>query len=105
MDKNEQAAAIILELGGPARDLFREFTHQDYVNGGVIAGQQVGPVTFIIASLAQTFAPLSEEVRLQALNELMTLHRRPGERIDELQSRFRVLRHRAQSQGAGLAMS
>ena len=75
------------------------------MNGGVIAGQQVGPVTFIIASLAQTFAPLGEEVRLQALNELMTFHRRPGERIDELQSRFRVLRHRAQSQGAGLAMS
>ena len=35
----------------------------------------------------------------------MTRHRLPHARIDELQSRFRVLRHRAQTQGAGMAMS
>ena len=105
MDETEQAAAIVLELQGPVRDLFREMTHVDFTQGGLIAGQQAGPVTFIIAQLAQTFAPLGEEVRLQALQDLMTFHRLPNERIDELQTRFRILRHRAQNQGAGLAMS
>ena len=45
MDETEQAASIILELQGPARELFREFTHNDYTNGGIIGGVQVGPVT------------------------------------------------------------
>ena len=52
LDETEQAAAIILELQGPARELFREFSHHDYTNGGIIGGVQVGPVTFIMATLA-----------------------------------------------------
>ncbi len=66
LDESEQAAAIVQELQGSLRDLFRSMTHADYIDGCIIDGQQVDPVTFIIARLHQTFATVGEGVRLQA---------------------------------------
>ena len=67
MHPAQQASAIIFELGGAARELARNMSYQDLTQGGVISGQQCDAVTFLTNHLAQQFAPLGEEDRLQAL--------------------------------------
>ena len=42
------------------------------------------------------FAPLVEEIRVEAIMDLMTFRKQPGENIDTLLTRFKSLRHRAQ---------
>ena len=64
MDTARQTAAIILQLQGPARDLVRNLTYEQQTRGGVVGGQQVDPVTFLLCHLAQNLAPLGEESRL-----------------------------------------
>jgi hypothetical protein len=105
MDGAQQTAAIILQLGGAARDLARNLTYQEITQGGMIGGQQVDPVTFLLTHLATSFAPLGEEARLAAISELMQFHRQPGEQIDGMLSRFMTLRHRAAQGGAGMIVS
>ena len=105
MDAAQQTAAIILQLGGAARELARGMSYQDITQGGMINGQPVDPVTFLLTHLAQQFAPLGEEARLRAISELMQFHRNPGEQIDSMLSRFMTLRFRAGQGGQGMAMS
>ena len=105
MDEAQQAAAIVQQLQGSARELARNMTFTDITTGGLVNGVQTGPVTFLLSHLAQHFAPLGEESRLTALSELMNFHRIGGESIDALQARFRTLRFRAQQGGQGLTMS
>ena len=105
MDSGQQAAAIIMQLGGAARELVRDLSYQEITNGGVINGVALDPVTYLTTQLATHFAPLGEEVRLSAMSELMSFHRQTHETIDTLLSRFLTLRHRAQQQGAGLVMT
>ena len=105
MDAAQQTAAIILQLGGAARELARSTSYQDITQGGMINGQPVDPVTFLLTQLAQQFAPLGEEARLRAISELMQFHRNPNEQIDSMLSRFMTLRYRAAQGGQGMAMS
>ena len=77
MDPARQCAAIITQLGGAAKALARNMTYQDMTQGGVIAGQQQDPVTFLLTHLAQNFAPLGEESRLRYVSDLMNFDRKP----------------------------
>ena len=78
MDPAQQTAAIILQLGGAARELARGMSYDQMTQGGLVAGQQTDAVTYLLANLAQNFAPLGEEQRLNAMSELMTFNRTHG---------------------------
>jgi hypothetical protein len=101
----QQCAAIIQRLGGAARELARTLTPAEVFAGGDINGQQVDPVTYLLHGLTVRFAPLDDEGRLRAANELLTFSRRQGENVDDLVSRFEVVRARAQMDGGGASMS
>ena len=105
MDAAQQTAAIVLQLGGAARDLARHLSYQDLTTGGMVDGIMVDPVSYLLHHLATHFAPLGEEARLSAVSELMQFSRRQGESIDGLLSRFLTLRYRATQGGNNMAMS
>ena len=46
----QQCAAIIMRLGGQARDLARMITPQDIVAGGMRNGQLLDPVTYLLGA-------------------------------------------------------
>ncbi len=73
MDTSQQAAAIGLSLRGAVSEMYRAMTTQERVQGGVINGVQVDPVTYLLVHLASRFAFLGEEQRLMAQNEFMSL--------------------------------
>ena len=105
LDPGQQASAIIIQLGGSARELMRNLSLAEITQGGTINGVHVDPVTYLLSHLAAQYAPLGEESRLQAISELMQFTRQDGERIDALLARFLTLRVRATQGGAGMAMS
>ena len=51
----------------------------------------VQPLTYLLIHLASRFAPLGEEQRLMAQNELMNFDRLPYESIDALITRFMAI--------------
>ena len=104
LDSGQQCAAIIAKLQGGARVIARGLSMQEMTRGGVINGQHVNAVTFLLTQLAASYAPLGEEQRLQAMGDLMQFRRLPNESIDQLVVRFRVVRWRAQQSG-NMAMS
>ena len=59
----------------------------------------MGPVSYILAGLAMRYGQLGDESRLQAITEYQCFNKYPGEHIDELLSRFIVVRIRAQDDG------
>ena len=79
--------------------------HNNLTQGGMVGGQPVDSVTFLLFHLAALFAPFGEESRLQSLTELMQFQRNQGESIDAMLSRFLTLRHRAATGGTGMAMN
>ena len=105
LEPSQQVAMIINKLGGPARDIARTLQGPELLHGGMVAGVHRDPVSFLLSHLATAFSPLSEETRLAAMNEIMQFRPRPGEHIDALLSRFRLVRIRATNQGGGLTMS
>ena len=75
---HQQAAAIIMRLGGAASELARTMTPQEIFQGGVVNGVQLDPVSYIIHGLHARFAQLGEESRLLTMTELMSFQRRPN---------------------------
>ena len=71
MDSSQQAAAVGLSLRGAAAEMFRAMTTQERNLGGNFEGVQVQPLTYLLIHLASRCAPLGEEQRLMAQNELM----------------------------------
>ena len=63
MDAGQQAARIIFQLRGPARQLVRAMSWTDVTQGGQIAGRNVDAITFLLTHLAAAYAPLGEEAR------------------------------------------
>ena len=104
MDTSQQAAAIRLSLRGAAADMYRAMTIQERVQGGVINGVQVDLVTYLRVHFFSRFAPLGEEQRLMAQNDLINFDRQTGESIDALITRFIAIRSRAQA-GGRIAMT
>ena len=89
--EQQMVAAIILRLGGAARQMANQMTPDELQNGG----NGVGPVQLLINGLSENFAPFGEEASLRSISELTNFHRQPGEAIDALISRFTVVRHHA----------
>ena len=96
---HQQCAAILTRLGGAARELARTISPQEIMNGGVINGQQLDPVTFLLTSLHNRFSALEEESRLQAMTEMLAFQRRQGEYINSLLARYDTVRQRAAVEG------
>ena len=79
----------MLSLRGAAKELSRQIPPQVIVQGGVINGTQVDPLTYLMHSLQERFGNLGEEVRIQAVTELMTFQRKHHEPIDSCWSGLR----------------
>ncbi|MFM7979745.1 MAG: hypothetical protein ACKPKO_10555, partial [Candidatus Fonsibacter sp.] len=60
---DQQAAAIVMRLGGSARELVRSITPDEFMNCGVVNGVPVDPVTYVVHGLHQRFALLDDEHR------------------------------------------
>ena len=73
---HQQAAAIIQQLKGSARELARSLTLLEIFNGGVVNAQQLDPVSFLFHGLTARYAPLAEETRLASLTNMMQFQRR-----------------------------
>ena len=95
----QQAAAIILRLGGAARELARTLTPLEIAQGGIINGQALDPVSYILYGLHARFAQLGEETRLAAMTDMMSFQRRPGEHINAVLTRYEIVRQRARNEG------
>ena len=96
---HQQAAAIVMRLGGAARELARTISPQELVHGGVVNGVQLDPVSYILHGLYQRFAQLGEKSRLIAMNDMPACHRKPNERINGVLTRYEVVRQRTRNEG------
>jgi hypothetical protein len=74
----QQAAAIVMRLGGAARELVRSITPDEIMNGGIVNGMPVDPFTYIVAGLQNRFALLDDHHRLAAMTQLLAFSRRHG---------------------------
>ena len=88
-----------MQLGGVTREYARALTPQELSHGGIVNGVQVDPVTYLLSQLQTRFAPFEEEIRLCAMTEMVSVARRPGEDIDQLLTRYELVRARAASEG------
>ena len=82
-----------------AREYVDEWPPQILIQGGLINGVQVPPMAFLMHSLTERWGQLGEEERTQAVQALMKFNRQDHERIDDLLTRFDILRNRAQIAG------
>ena len=105
LEPHRQAAAIISQLGGAARELARTLTPQEIFNGGVINGQHLDPVSFLIHGLSTRFSPLDDEIRIRAAQDLLQFQRKGNESVDVLITRFETIRSRARAEGGGANVS
>ena len=105
MEPHRQAAAIISQLGGAARELARTMTPQEIFHGGVVNGNQLDPVSYLIHGLSQRFSPLDDEIRIRAAQDLLHFQRRGNEPVDVLITRFETIRTRARAEGGGANIS
>ncbi len=105
LEPHRQPAAIISQLGGAARELARTLTPQEIFNGGVINGQHLDPVSFLIHGLSTRFSPLDDEIRIRAAQDLLQFQRKGNESVDVLITRFETIRSRARAEGGGANVS
>ena len=96
---HQQAAAIIMRLGGQAREFARCMSPQEIIAGGWRGGVLYDPVTYLLGALQLRFANLEEETRLQSMTEMLAFARRQGEVINALLTRYEVVRQRAANEG------
>ena len=92
-------------LGGAARELARTLTPQEIFQGGIVNGQQLDPVSFLIHGLSVRFSPLDDEIRIRAAQDLFHFQRRGNEPVDVLVTRFETIRSRARAEGGGANLS
>ena len=96
----QQVAAVILRLSGAAKDLARTPTPNEILNGGVSpSGVQLDPLSYLVVGLHARFAPPGEETRLQAMTDLLSFGRRSGEGINQVLTRYEIVRQRARTEG------
>ena len=53
LEPHQQVAAIVMRLGGAAREMARGITPQELAAGGAINGVQYDPVAYIVFGLQQ----------------------------------------------------
>jgi len=95
LDPHRQAALLLQQLRGGARELTRDLPMNVIMNGALLNGVQVDGVTYIMNVLAERYGQLGEELRLKVIREFMDFDRKQQENIDDLLTRFEVVRHRA----------
>ena len=98
-DPARKAALLCMSLRGSAQELVRTLPPAVLVQGGLVNGAAVDPLSFIMHQLAERFAALGEEVRLTAVTELLTFERQGAETVDNIINRFDVVRQLAHDQG------
>ena len=96
---HQQAAAILMRLTGSARELTRSMTGDEIMNGAMYEGVFHDPVSYIIAGLRGRFGQLDEETRLAAMTEMLAFTRHPQENINQVLSRYELVRGRARDEG------
>ena len=99
MSQSRKAAAVILSLRGGAEEFARLFPPEAITNGGVINNVQVDTMTFLMNSLSERYPQLGEETGMMAMTDLMNFRREGSEHIDDLITRFDILRQTANAQG------
>ena len=101
LQPHQQCAALIMRLGGSAREMARMITPQEMYHGGSFepGGEIVDPVTYLLGSLHSRFSALEEESSLSAMTEMMAFARRPGENVNSLIARYETVRQRAALEG------
>ena len=99
LQPHQQCAAIILRLGGSARELARSITPQEVLRGGNRNGVPMDPVTYMLAALHSRFAALDEESRLGSMTEMLAFTRKPDESVSAVLARYEVVRQRAATEG------
>ena len=92
---HQQSAAIIFRFTGAAREMARSLTPNEVLNGGVIHGQPMDPVSYILYGLEIRFAQLADEARLAAMNEITAFQRMPHESINAVLARYQLVRQGA----------
>ena len=96
---HQQAAAIALALQGSAKELVQSISPWELLQGGVVNGAALDPVSYILVALHRRFAQLEEETRLSAQMDMWSFARRPNENINALLSRYDTIRNRARTEG------
>ena len=101
----QQGAAVILRLGGTARAMCAEIEPQIVTNGTYddVDGVLV-PITgleFIVRGLSRKYVPLAAANSVKAISDMMTFGHRGGENVDDVLSRFDILKQRVRN-AAGL---
>ena len=99
LQPHQQCAAIIMRLGGAAREMARMITPQEMIFGGFRNGQQLDPVTYLLGALHNRFAALEEESRLACMTEMLAFQRKPNESINALLARYETVKQRAAIEG------
>ena len=100
----QQSEAITFRLSGAAREMAGTLTPNEVIHGGMVNGQPMDPVSYLLGGLETRFAQLADETRLAAMNELTAFQRRPHERINAVLARYQLVRQRANADG-GFVMS
>ena len=96
---HQQAAAMVLRLKGAARSLVNMLSPEEILRGGEINGVAYQPVEFILKGLETRFARFDDEIRINAMLEMMNFRRKGHERINELVARFHEVRFRSITDG------
>ena len=63
------------------------------------SGVQLDPLSYLVVGLHARFAPPGEETRLQAMTGLLSFGRRNGEGINQVLTRYEIVRQRARTEG------
>ena len=90
----QQCAAIVMRLGGPAREFARMILPQEIMTGGWRDGRLLDPVTYLLGALQLRFATLEEETRLPRMTEMLAFARKPGKNTNALLARHEIVRQR-----------
>ena len=109
VDVQRQGPVVAMRIGGTARELVRELDVQVLAQGMMLAdanGQlvQTTGLECLIRALHRRYAPLSQELEIHCLSEILLFRRHPGEDTDAVISRFELARDKALA-GAGFDMS
>ena len=105
LPERSQGPAVLLQLGGMAREIAMEMNPADIQNGALVDWEDGnGPILtsglyILIYTLSKRFADLAVESSISAIQNLWNFSRRGGEAIDQILSRFEVTKKRANDQG------
>jgi hypothetical protein len=91
LQAHQQRAAIIMRLGGSAREMAPQEME--------LGGQRNRQLARLVGALHARFASLEEESRPTNMTEMLAFNRRPGENLNSLLARYETVRQRAAVEG------